>query len=143
MISVIICSVNPQYLKAVSENIETTIGVPYELIVTDNRNSRKGICKVYNEAAAKANNELLCFVHEDVRFHTTGWGEILKDLFKEEPVELVGVSGSVYKSKYPGTWAACSREFYRVNTLQHYGHIKEPVLSKCNPFLEKSSEVSV
>ncbi|MBX9782832.1 MAG: glycosyltransferase family protein [Chitinophagaceae bacterium] len=143
MISIIICSVNPGYLKAVSENIKTTIGLPYELLVTDNRNSNKGICKVYNEAAAKAKNDMLCFLHEDVCFHTMNWGQLLITILSDKSVGLVGISGSGYKSAYPGSWTACRKDYYRVNTIQHFKHLKGDVQTKCNPFDETESEVAV
>ncbi len=67
MISIIICSVNQNYLKDVAENISNSIGVEYELLVWDNREAKKGLCEVYNMMAAKARYDYLCFLHEDIK----------------------------------------------------------------------------
>jgi hypothetical protein len=133
MISVIICSVNPIQLQEVSQNISETIGLPYELIAVDNRNSVRGICSVYNEAAENAKYNYLCFVHEDVKFHTKGWGEELIQLLSDKSIGLVGVSGTVYKSVYPSTWSACDTSFYRTNCLQHFKAKQEPIIMYSNP----------
>lgn len=142
MISVIICSVKPERLSNISHNIHATIGVHYELIAVDNRNSGKGISRVYNEAAEIAKYEYLCFVHEDVIFHTKEWGRIIEKLFADNKVSLIGVSGSTYKSSVPGSWVACDKKYYRSNTLQHFDGdgVHQQQL---NPFSEKFSDVSV
>ena len=142
MITVMICSVKPEQREAVTENIAATIGVEYEQIAIDNRISQKGICTVYNEAAAKANFPYLCFVHEDVCFHTQGWGQILVDLLSNESHSLVGVSGSAYKSDIPGSWVDCDQQHYRVNALQHFAG-KGVVEQRINPERKKLSEVAV
>ena len=143
MISVIICSVNPQLLNNVTANIKSTIGVPFEIIAIDNRNTGKGICKVYNEAAEKAMYDFLCFVHEDVIFHTKAWGGVLIQLLKDLSNVLVGVSGAVYKSDIPGSWVACQEIHYRANTLQHIIGLAKPGTATYNPLQEKYSKVAV
>ncbi|HMO34118.1 MAG TPA: glycosyltransferase [Lacibacter sp.] len=123
MITIIICSVNPDYLGAVKQNIDATIGVLYELLAVDNRNSSKGICQVYNEAAAMAQYPYLCFVHEDVRFHTNGWGKVLVHNLSIPENVLLGVSGAVYKSDIPGSWVDCDKQHYRSHTLQYFSEM--------------------
>ena len=61
MLSLIICSINPVYLQQVKENIDSTIGVQYELLIWDNRETQKGICEVYNKMALQATFPYLCF----------------------------------------------------------------------------------
>jgi hypothetical protein len=119
MISVIICSVDSELLTGVTSNIKSTIGVPYELIAIDNRNSNKGICRIYNEAAEKAIYEVLCFIHEDVTLLTNNWGQKIINCISQPNIGLVGLSGSVYKSKYPGTWSACHSSFYRISNIKY------------------------
>lgn len=143
MITVIICSVNPDYLSKLQVNIAATIGVPYELLAIDNRNSNKGICKVYNEAAAAAQYELLCFIHEDVLLHSKDWGLVLADVLSNQLAGVVGVSGTIYKSRYPASWVACRLGYYRINTLQHFRNKPGPVRSVVNPANETESEVVV
>jgi hypothetical protein len=115
MISVVICSINPDLLTKLRTNISTTIGVKYELIVIDNTISVKGIAAVYNQGVLSANYDILCFVHEDVVFHSTGWGLELKKIFQNTNIGLVGGFGTIYKSKYGGTWASCHSSLYRIN----------------------------
>jgi hypothetical protein len=142
MITVIICSVNPELREAVTANIAATIGVEFELIAIDNQITPKGICTVYNEAAAKAGYPYLCFVHEDVCFHTQRWGQVLVDLLSAESHALVGVSGAVYKSDIPGSWVDCDQQHYRVNALQHFAG-KGVVEQRFNPERKQLSEVAV
>jgi hypothetical protein len=143
MISVIICSVNPIQLQEVSQNISETIGLPYELISIDNRNGKRGICSIYNEAAFSAKFNLLCFVHEDVKFHTQNWGNVIKEIFTDLEIRLIGVSGSVYKSAKPGSWVSCDKKYYRVNTLQHQQNSDNVEQVSLNPYQVKLSEVAV
>lgn len=119
MISVIICSVDTKLLTTVTSNIKSTIGVPYELIAIDNRNSNKGICRIYNEADEKAIYDVFCFIHEDITLLTNNWGQKIINCLSQPNVGLVGLSGSVYKSKYPGTWSACHSSFYRVSNIKY------------------------
>ena len=142
MITVIICSVRPELREAITANITATIGIEYELIVIDNEILPRGICTVYNEAAAKSAWPYLCFVHEDVCFHTQGWGQVLVDLLSTNSHTLVGVSGTVYKSDLPGSWVDCDQKHYRVNTLQHFAE-KGMVEQRFNPENKTLSEVAV
>ncbi len=41
MISVLICSINPDLLNNVTENIKETIGVPFEILYADNQKTKK------------------------------------------------------------------------------------------------------
>ncbi len=105
MISIIICSVNKSFAQQVEQNIAATIGTAWELIAIDNTISPKGITSVYNEGAAKAKYDLLCFAHEDILFETPGWGKKLVSLFENDPaIGLAGVAGSKYKSKVVSGW---------------------------------------
>jgi hypothetical protein len=143
MISIVVCSINQKLLSDLKENIEKTIGIPYELNAVDNNIINNGICQVYNQAAKKSKYDILCFVHEDVIFHTIGWGKELLDLLSNPQIGIVGVSGSVYKSSFTSSWTACSTEFYRINTLQHYLDSKTPTLHQIYPDKTNYSQVAV
>ena len=67
MISVIICSINKNFAQQVQDNIAATIGVVWEPIIIDNTVSPKSITAVYNLGAAKAQYEILCFVHTPLK----------------------------------------------------------------------------
>ena len=115
MISVIVCSVNTSLLSKLSLNISITIGVKYELIVIENRINKKGIAAVYNQSAFRAIYDILCFIHEDVVFHSIDWGNELIKIFQNTKIGLVGGFGAIYKSKFAGTWASCHSNLYRIN----------------------------
>jgi len=135
LISIIICSINLDLLQALEDNIASTIGVPYQLISTDNRVEENGICDVYNKAASLAIYPIICFIHEDIKIHTINWGENLIAIFKNTEIGLVGVSGSIYKSSYAGTWPCCTPDLYRVNTIQRYKN-KSPIYHTTKQFLD-------
>jgi len=73
MISVVVCSVNKLARAGFAEQLGRTIGTDYELILIENDVERLPITAAYNQAAGKARYPLLCFVHEDVTFHTASW----------------------------------------------------------------------
>ena len=143
MISVIVCSINPLLLANLKNNIQSSIGIDYEVICVDNRNDKKGISEVYNEAAKRATFNILCFVHEDVFIHSNNWGISLLKVLSDEAIGLVGVSGTIYKSNYPSVWSACDQSFYRSNTIQHFKSEEQPVISIINPFNRAVEEVAV
>ena len=94
MLSIIICSISPERLLQVSQNIHETIGVEYEIVALDNRERNWSIARVYNEGARKANYSFLFFVHEDVKFHTQDWGRFIENKLSEPDCGVVGFAGS-------------------------------------------------
>jgi hypothetical protein len=125
MISIIICSIRPDYLAQVSANIALTIGVPFEIKVSDNRGTGKGICQVYNELAATAQFSYLVFVHEDVVFNKQDWGRELIRHFEENPeTGAIGIAGSNYKSSAYSGWYTGFAEQDAYN-IMHITHGKE------------------
>ncbi len=143
MISIIVCSVIPELLAGLRLNVEATIETPFEILAFDNREKKRGIAEVYNELAKKAGYEILCFVHEDVIIRSNGWGKVLNKLLADKEIGLIGISGAVYKSKYPGTWSACHQSLYRTYSIQHFKHRPTPVITNINPGNAPYAEVSV
>lgn len=126
MISIIISSANNIFLKQVSENIAATIGVPFEIIATDNSKGEYGICAIYNRGMLKARYDILCFMHEDILIKTDNWGQIIVSLFKNDTqLGLVGVAGSSYKPITPSSWGGIGGETAYVNIIQSYKHKKK------------------
>ena len=70
----------------------------------DNRKANIGICEVYNKLAASARFPYLCFLHEDLLFKTRDWGKYLVDKFADGDIGLIGIAGSIYKSKLYSGW---------------------------------------
>jgi len=121
MISVLICSANPEFLKNVQENIRDSIGIPFEILHFDNRVENYGICKVYNDLAAKAKFPYICFLHEDVIIKTENWGKKIIEKFSEDAkIGLVGIAGSKYKSAYFSGWYSRVKELDCANYFHQY-----------------------
>ncbi len=144
MISVIISSVKPEYLKQVSVNIENTIGVPYELITFANSSGEKGLCEIYNIGIDKAKYDVLCFMHEDVDIKTQNWGKVVIEHFNSDPdLGLLGVAGSTYKALTPSGWHSAGMSTPRVNYIQSYKRSNiEPKRYYLNPNNEKIAQVA-
>jgi hypothetical protein len=127
MISILICSINPAYLQQVKKSVEETIGLPYEILVFDNRQAGLGLCAVYNQLAEKARFPYLVFMHEDISFESQNWGAELINLFaSDRQIGLIGVAGSNYKSRLFTGWdsgiAAC--DAYHITHLTNGEKIK-------------------
>ena len=104
-ISIIICSKNGFLEDELVENIKTTIGSEYEIIVIDNSKNKYSIFEAYNIGIKNSIFPYLLFVHEDVLFHSQSWGEILISYFNNDlKLGLIGIAGSKTKEKIPSTW---------------------------------------
>ncbi|MBE9598802.1 glycosyltransferase [Pedobacter sp. MC2016-24] len=129
MISIIICSASRELLASAINNIENTIGVPFEILSYENPKGEFGICNIYNKGAKAAKFDILCFMHEDLDIKTFDWGKIVLQSFSENNnLGIMGVVGCSYKSMAPSGWEARSLEskllFY--NYIQHYKFTNTP-----------------
>ena len=104
MISCIICSRQPDIPVELKENIASTIGCEYEVIVIDNSKNEYSIFSAYNEGVRCAKGDVLCFMHEDILFHTKGWGEKISKILEDTTIGQIGVAGSHFMSKAPMYW---------------------------------------
>jgi hypothetical protein len=115
MLSIIIASSREAYSREIEENIAATISIPYEIVlITDVTN---GLCTAYNRGAELSNYSLLCFVHDDVLFHTNAWGSKVVKHLKTLNTGVIGVMGGRYKSAFGLGWRDGSTTFYRYNLL--------------------------
>lgn len=117
MISLIVCSVNKVYLENLKKSVQETIGLEYELLATDNTVLKQGICKVYNDAAAKAKYPYLCFVHEDIAFCTPNWGSLMVETLQNKRVGILGFCGGKYYPDVPGGWLDIPHSLRRFNMV--------------------------
>jgi hypothetical protein len=126
VISIIVSSVRDQLFDAFVESVRQTIGVTHEVIRIENKNGEIGICESYNRGASRSNYPLLCFIHEDVIFHTPGWGNILMDYFNDDPeIGLIGIAGSKIKTRMISNWwqpVIRGHEPKRGKVLQHFAN---------------------
>lgn len=117
MISVIICSRSTSDAQQVALNVAATIGVVHEFIRIDNSQGSYSICEAYNRGAAQAKYALLCFMHEDIRFHTVGWGQLVAGILEEATIGVLGVTGGRRQVAAPAAWWGCGLDLCRENVL--------------------------
>lgn len=112
MISIIVCSTNPQTTAALQQNVEEKIGVPFEIISLDNSNNNYSIFSAYNEGISKSKYETLCFMHEDVLLHTSDWGLSIIRHLDMPSVGIIGVCGCTTLAKIPSPWSLYEHYMY-------------------------------
>ena len=105
MISIIICSRKADIPQELKDNIAATIGCDYELCVIDNSRNEYNIFTAYNEGVRFAKGEILCFMHEDILFHSSQWGQIVSDFFSTNlDAGLLGVVGGQFVPDTPSSY---------------------------------------
>ena len=141
MLSIIICSRTQTINKDLSENIKNTVGCEYELIVIDNSDNTYSIFEAYNLGIDKSTGDYLCFIHDDILFHTTGWGNSIHRIFDEDKqIGLIGVAGAKSKTKMPSLWWSCPQEDKIASLIQH---IPDRETERWNSGFEKEFLVEV
>ena len=121
MISIIICSREKTISKTLQDNLHTTVGCEYELIVIDNQENKHSIFEAYNLGILKSKGDFLCFMHDDILIHTQDWGAIITKIFNtNEDYGLIGIAGSSQKTKTPSGWWDCDEKYKSINVIQHY-----------------------
>lgn len=121
MISIIICSRKNTINDALLKNIKASIGYEYELIIIDNSENKYSIFEAYNLGINQSLGEYLCFIHDDILFHTQDWGVVLNNIFKSDMnIGLIGVAGAKIKTRMPSGWWKCPSEFKEVNIIQQF-----------------------
>lgn len=137
--TLICCSVDPAAAGALRQNVAETIGESFEFVAWDNRGRNTGLSEVYNRCAERSAGEYLCFVHEDVRFLTEGWGGRLAVKLNESDCGVVGFAGSVLKLRRTTAWLHGVGDM-RANYVQHHGgrrhlHAKNPDVAEFSPVI--------
>lgn len=107
MISIIICSRTKAVSEALKTNVQETIGVDCEFVVVDNSKNDYTIFTAYNEGVRRAKGDILCFMHEDIVFHSQDWGKVVTKAFDDKTIGCVGIIGSWYLPKRETTWWLC------------------------------------
>ena len=106
MISVIICARTSTLSPAFVENITSTIGVPFEIISIDNSENKYSIFSAYNEGYAKSKYPYLCFIHDDILFHSSDWGAKLIAHLQDQQTGIIGLAGGDMIIRVPSSWSA-------------------------------------
>lgn len=128
MISVIVCSREPNLLAQMKKSVGETIGVPYELVAIDNAKGEDSIFEAYNRGIEQSSFDILCFAHEDLIFHTEDWGQKVADNFEDSTIGMLGVNGGERLPVGPAPWwnnRAFNNHF--VHNIQHWKRGKPPV----------------
>lgn len=127
LISVIICSINPDLASKTIDNLTQTAGLPLEVHVIDNRHNNRPISQVYNEGAQASEAPYLLFIHEDVLIETENWGAVLTSKLKEPSCGVIGFAGSTLWLPGPYAWWNVPEEYHRCN----YRHIENGQTQTC------------
>jgi GT2 family glycosyltransferase len=93
-------------LPALDKNIKMTIGTAYELIVVDNSKSIHSIFEAYNIGVSRSKFPILCFMHDDILYHSTDWGLNILAHFADSDTGAIGIAGTPYYPRMPGSWWA-------------------------------------
>ncbi len=105
MISIIICARSKDIPDVLKQNISFTIGAEYELVVIDNSENMYSIFSAYRAGVKKAIGDILCFMHDDVLFHSLLWGREVESYFQNHSnVGLIGVIGAHFMPQIPSAW---------------------------------------
>lgn len=125
MISIIICLRTPKITAALEANIREKIGVPYEVIGIDNSRNQYSIFSAYNEGVAKSSFDILCFMHEDILFHTYDWGQKIVNHLNKPDAGIIGICGGSTLTKVPASWSLFDQKMF---ILQSNARGGKPVL---------------
>jgi len=143
MISIVICSRKKSISKKLEQNIKKTIGCNFEMIVIDNSDNKYSIFEAYNEGLRRSQFSLVCFIHEDILFHTRNWGNVIFETFNDYEIKLLGVAGSRIKSDIPSGWWEQPKESLVINIIQHRPDGSEEHLNKGFKEKQNLEKVSV
>ena len=132
MISVIVCHKNINHLNEFVKSTEDTIGkIEYEIIVVDNTKSEYYLTSAYNEGVRRSNGDVLIFAHEDVRFETKNWGNIIEKIFKNtKDIGVLGVAGTNLLLTNGQWWFPGTNHMYGEVIHESNGRIWKTIFSK-------------
>lgn len=107
MISIIICSRSKDIPTELKQNISSTIGCDFELIIIDNSKNQYSIFSAYNSGILRSNGDILCFCHDDILFRCNEWGDKVYSHYKSDTaLGVLGVAGSHFLSSAPMYWSS-------------------------------------
>lgn len=135
MISIVICSTRPTITEAFEKNIRDTIGVDCELIIIDNSANKYSIFAAYNKGLTLCRYSNICFIHEDILFHTNNWGKVICQHLKDPSCGFVGFSGGTYLADIPSGWSFFQIVEYYIQTDKKH---KERKLKDSGDFNKQS-----
>lgn len=105
MVSIVICGRGGTISKQMQQNIASTVGCDYELVIIDNSTNKYSIFQAYNIGVSRAKGDILCFVHDDVLFRTNNWGTIVGEMFADDTIGMIGFAGAHFLPAAPMYWS--------------------------------------
>jgi hypothetical protein len=105
-------------------SIRKTIGLDFE-ILSSFQSSQFGLSKIYNELALQAKYDNIIFMHDDLFFESLNWGNRVINILNNHSIGLVGLMGSIFKSKHTSIWTACDSSLYRNSTTSTFHDFSE------------------
>lgn len=73
----------------------------------DNSKNEYSIFSAYNEGVRRAKGDILCFMHEDILYHTNEWGEKVQLAMRDTVIGVAGVIGSQFLPDKKASWWLC------------------------------------
>jgi glycosyltransferase involved in cell wall biosynthesis len=123
MLSIIICSHKITISDDLLKNIDATINFEHELIIINNSQNQYSIYEAYNLGIEKSKGVYLCFIHDDILFHTPGWGKVVNQIFENDSkIGLIGIAGAKLKTRMPSAWWDCPEDQKVINIVQHFSN---------------------
>ncbi len=117
MISIVICSrynILPDWF---TKNIQDTIGIEFELIHVDNSKNKYTIFEAYEVGLSRSKYPYLCFMHDDLLFHTQNWGQIVSEYFiQNKNWGIIACAGCKILRKTHSMWSI--PEYNAFNIIQ-------------------------
>jgi hypothetical protein len=140
MLSIIVCSRNKTLSKTFVENISNTVGIVHEIISIDNSANEYSIFSAYNAGFSKSKYPFICFIHEDVLFHTQNWGEKIIHHLQKPKTGIIGLAGGDLATRVPASWSTLMS---CVNIVQSDKNGRKPTRNIQLPGNQKESSRSV
>lgn len=106
MLSIIICSRSKVLSESFIDNIRNTVGLEHEIIAIDNSDNQNTIFTAYNKGFELSSFPIVCFIHDDVLFHTDNWGQKIIKHLEQPKCGIIGFAGGSLVSRIPASWSS-------------------------------------
>lgn len=107
-LSIISCCRNNNSMESLKKHIAHSLFEyrgGYEVLFFDNSKQEYDIFQQYNNAIPKSKGDVLVFIHDDIRFVSEYWGNVVSKWFNEEiGGGVLGVIGTQFLPSTPSAW---------------------------------------